>query len=435
MDGNRNSQKQLLIKIGLIIALILLLMIPIFQIQGLVHEREGLRYMATSEIEKSWGGPQVIRGPLLSIPVIREVKGNNQSTVKESMIHFLPESYNMTCDLRASKKSRSIYEVMIYSTTSEIELTFNLDQPLIRDESIIKVLYQEATLSLGISDTRGLTEVVSVWYEGKEIKFGSGTIDPLILDSGISAKFPVTNIKDRLDLSLKYSLNGARSFHFQPFADESFIYVKGDWSAPGFNGGLLPTRHEINESGFSAHWQGNVYHRNQPSSWIGVTHQLNTYGDMMGLELIQSADHYQKNLRSIKYAILVICLTFLTFFFFEIFQGKKIHPIQYGLIGLSLSLFYMLLLSFTEHIGFNKAYLLSAHATIALIAFYSYYTLKNLKNILLLSGVLILLYTYIFVLMQLETYALLTGSIGLFVILTAVMFFSRKLDWYNLKEG
>lgn len=181
-------------------------------------------------------------------------------------------------------------------------------------------------------------------------------------------------------------------------------------------------------------WKSIEYHRMVPQTWNSFSQSLLEHIPSMGVRFMLPVDNYQKNNRSAKYALLIISLTFMLFFFFEMFCKKKIHIIQYIFIGLSLCVFYLLLLSFSEHLGFNLAYLISSHAAIALIGFYSYYILRNVKSIMVLILGMASLYGYIFVLLQMETFALLSGSIGLFLILSLAMYASRQIDWYNIEK-
>jgi len=227
-------------------------------------------------------------------------------------------------------------------------------------------------------------------------------------------------------------LKGSQYINFVPVGKVTYVELTSDWPTPSFDGTFLPTTREVSEDGFTATW--NVLHlnRNYPQAWIGAQHRVNE--SAFGVNLLLPVDSYQKTNRSIKYAILFIGLTFLVFFFIEIINQKRVHPIQYILVGLALSLFYTLLLSISEHTTFNVAYGISTALTIGLIAAYTKTILKSNALTGLMAGILIVLYLFIFILIQLQDYALLMGSVGLFVILGLVMYFSRKIDWYHINN-
>jgi len=231
-----------------------------------------------------------------------------------------------------------------------------------------------------------------------------------------------------LTLSTQINIRGSRKINFLPMGTNNKFTMQCDWPDPGFEGSMLADKKKITAEGFSAEWNTNEYNSSVPKTWIDGDPR-NSQNSMFGVRLVQTVDHYQKNMRSVKYALLIISLSFLIFFFYEILKGYKVHPVQYILIGLALSLFYLLLLSFSEHLGFNAAYLIAGSATVVLVTWYSSTILQAGKGVLTLGGTLGGLYIYIFVLLQMENYALLAGSIGLFVILAAVMVLSRKLDW------
>ena len=232
--------------------------------------------------------------------------------------------------------------------------------------------------------------------------------------------------------SFDVELKGSQQLYFTPVGKETDVVLNSDWQTPKFDGAFLPDQHKTDKAGFKAHWNILNLNRNYPQSWTGSSYKLRD--SSFGVDLKLPVDNYQKSHRSIHYAILFIGLTFLVFFFIEIFQASGIHPIQYILVGIALVVFYTLLLSISEHIRFNYAFILSALATVALISMYVRAILGSLKMSLFIAGLLSMLYLFIFVIIQLEDLALLIGSIGVFVILGLVMYFSRKIDWYGIGQ-
>ena len=241
------------------------------------------------------------------------------------------------------------------------------------------------------------------------------------------------NDSTKYNFNLSIHLKGSQQLYFTPVGKITDINITSEWPNPSFNGAFLPDTRNISEKGFKANW--NVLHlnRNFPQIWIGDRHSIDE--SSFGIDLLLPVDNYQKSYRSIKYAILFIVFTFLVFFFIEILNKVFIHPIQYILVGVALIVFYTLLLSISEHLQYNLAFIVSAFATLLLIAGYVRAILGSAKLTLLITGILTILYSFIFVIIQLQDYALLIGSIGIFIILGLVMYFSRKINWYDLNLG
>lgn len=205
-----------------------------------------------------------------------------------------------------------------------------------------------------------------------------------------------------------------------------------DWHSPSFTGAFLPVSHHITRDSFSAEWSVLSMNRNYPQSWTGRQYVFDR--DYMGVSLIKTADEYQKSTRASKYAFLIICLTFMLYFFFENIRALKIHPVQYLLVGLAIIVFFLLLISLSEHIGFNSAYLISSIAIVGLISFYSYYILKSKKLVAQVGTILGSLYLLLFVILQMEDFALLVGSLLVFSVLAMAMYSSRHINWYDIKK-
>src|SRR3989339_596146 len=256
-------------------------------------------------------------------------------------------------------------------------------------------------------------------------------------------------IKYKYELNLV--LNGSRDLEFVPIGRTTEVRLASTWTDPSFQGSFLPNKYNLNENGFSADWKILEINRNFPQSFLGTmtldegtNTAFNKYEEAIqvggvqsssfGVRLLVVADEYQKTVRALKYAIMILSLTFLILFFFEAINKKRVHALQYILIGLALSLFYVLLLSIAEHLGFDLAYWISVVATLGLIMFYSKSVFAAWRPAMIESLILFFIYSFIFVILQLKDYALLVGSVGLFVILAVVMYVSRKIDWYNLSE-
>ena len=408
-------------------------------IKSIIYEREQTQREAIDEVSEKWGGEQTLQGPVLTIPYMRYVKEIDKATGKETLVqiterlHVLPSKLDIQASVKPDRRHRGVYEIVVYNSVLHVSGEFTkLDfKDLETKGHIFK--FNEATLNAGIDDLRGIEKQIDLNWEGNKLPFNPGVSNQDIFYSGINAKVNVSPTDDHLyRFSFDVELKGSQQLYFTPVGKETDVVLNSDWQTPKFDGAFLPDQHKTDKSGFKAHWNVLNLNRNYPQSWTGSAYKLRD--SSFGVDLKLPVDNSQKSHRSIHYAILFIGLTFLVFFFIEIFQSSGIHPIQYILVGIALVVFYTLLLSISEHIRFNYAFILSALATVALISMYVRAILGSLKMSLFIAGLLLLLYIFIFVIIQLEDLALLIGSIGVFIILGLVMYFSRKIDWYNLNQ-
>lgn len=433
----KTSKNNLLLKTGLIVLIALLLLIPAVMIENLIYERENTQREAVLEVSSKWSTQQTLTGPVLSIPFMRYIK---QYSIKDSSekivqikdyMHFLPDELSIVGDLIPEKRYRGIYEVVVYNASIHFSGIFNSIDFKRFDIPMRDILFDKAFVSIGISDLRGIEKQVALNWNEESFVFNPGTVNTDFITSGINAEVPFdVNNKSTYNFFLDLNLKGSQLLHFIPVGKVTDLDLSSKWSTPSFNGAFLPDSRKVDENGFEAHW--NILHlnRNFPQSWLGSTYTVQEAA--FGVDLLLPVDNYQKATRTIKYAILFIALTFMVFFFVEILNKRFIHPIQYILVGFALIIFFSLLLALSEHVKFNLAYIISAIATLVLITAYVKAILKSNTLTLLISGILLILYSFIFVIIQLQDYALLIGSIGLFIILGLVMYFSRKIDWYNV---
>lgn len=436
-DFMKTLKNNIYFKVGSIIIITLLLLIPTAMIKGLIREREATQIEAIREVSSKWAEEQTITGPLISIPYYRYVKQTSKKDSTEKLIqlkeylHILPSQLRISGDINPEKRYRGIYEIVVYNSKLDISGTFNkLDLAAIEVEPQ-HIVFDKAEFVVGINDLRGIEEQVNLAWNNEQISFNPGVTSSDVVNSGINALLNLTE-KDSTayNFNLSLDLKGSQLLYFTPVGKVTDINVNSEWSNPSFNGAFLPDNREVTENGFNANW--NVLHlnRNFPQIWTGSRHFINEAA--FGIDLLLPVDNYQKSYRSIRYAILFIGFTFLVFFFIEVLNKISIHPIQYILVGVALIVFYTLLLSLSEHLKYNFAFIVSAVSTLLLIAGYVQAILKSLPLTTLITGILTVLYTFIFVIIQLQDYALLIGSIGIFIILGLVMYFSRKIDWYNL---
>ncbi len=425
------------IKLLIIISIVLLLLIPTTMIKGLIHERENVQNDAISEVSAKWGENQTISGPYISIPYYKYVKEYSKKDSVEKLvlikenIHILPSELSIDGIINPESRYRGIYEIVVYNSILHIKGKFNLSEMNELDIAKENIQFDKAYLSLGISDLRGIEKQITLSWNDKTYSFNPGVVSDDIIVSGINANVDLDSKDSMLyEFSLSIDLKGSQLLYFTPVGKVTDIRMASSWSNPSFNGSFLPDTREVSDTGFVAGW--NVLHlnRNYPQMWTGSNYSVES--SAFGIDLLLPVDSYQKSYRSIRYAILFIAFTFITFFFIEVLQKIFIHPVQYILVGIALVVFYTLLLSISEYLNYNVAFIISAVATILLIAGYLKAILKSNKLTLLISGILFILYAFIFVIIQLQDFSLLIGSVGLFVILGLIMFYSRKIDWYNL---
>ncbi len=434
MKALRNS---VLFKVAVIVLIAMLLMVPTSMIQSLIYERQSVGEQAVEEVSSKWGGRQTITGPFLSIPYTKYVRqvSEKDSSVKvvevRDFIQVLPQDLIVNGAVNPEKRTRGIYEIVVYNSKIKISGSFDPLNFAALDIPPANVQFDKAQFTVGINDLRGLENQIDLDWNGTKASFNPGVASEDVVSSGINAVVPVhTGDSMRYNFSCTLDLKGSQLLYFTPMGKVTDVNMTSTWPDPSFNGAFLPDSRQVSENGFRANW--NVLHlnRNYPQQWVGSTYSVE--GSDFGIDLLLPVDNYQKSYRSIKYALLMIGFTFLVFFFIEVLNKVFIHPIQYVLVGIALVVFYTLLLSLSEHISFNAAFIVSALATLILVAGYVRAILKSGMLAGFITGILALLYSFTFTLIQLQDYALLIGSIGVFLILALVMYFSRKIDWYNL---
>lgn len=419
-------------KLITICTLILVLLVPASMVESLIHERENRKHEVIDEINHKWGQAQTISGPVISIPYFKYVEGQHGKTTKVTQyMHILPDTVNIKCHLTPEVRYRGIYEAVLYNTILSIEGTFPnapIAELRIPPERIV---WSGAFVSVGITDMRGLKERIDATFDGKSLSMEPGIETADVITSGASSGISLDNSRKPHPFQFHLNLNGSRQIHFLPVGRVTTVTAGSQWQDPSFGGAFLPVERKVSEQGFSAKWKVLHLNRNYPQYWKGHSHDL--AGSAFGVQLFSPVDVYQKSMRMAKYALMFIVFTFMAFFISEVMNRLRVHPVQYLLIGLSIIIFYTLLLSISEQLNFGAAYLLSACAVISLITGYAKAILKNSQVALMVGGILVMLYAYLYILLQLEDYALLMGSVGLFGVLAATMYLTRKVDWYALQ--
>jgi inner membrane protein len=287
------------------------------------------------------------------------------------------------------------------------------------------MLWQEAYICLNLADAKGLKEDIKLKWNDSTVITSPAAINNGVMREGFSAPVNVS-AGNTFNFSAAISFNGSEQLLFTPVGKETTVKLSSTWPDPSFTGGQLPD-HQISDSGFVATWKNLSHTRSFPQAWKQDAYNLQS--SSFGADLFIPVNGYQKTMRSVKYAVLCILLTFAAFFIIETVNKKSVHPFQYGLIGAALILFYTLLLSFSEYTGFNNAYIIASVATVGLIAWFVKGILQSTKLTSVLAIILVLMYSYVFTILQIQDYSLILGSIGLFLTLAVIMHFSKKIQW------
>lgn len=411
--------------------LILVLMIPAGQVGSLIGERQQRRDAAIKEMQSSWSGAQVVNGPLLRVPVrlsSSDSKGRITTVTRE--LFLLPDDLDIKGDLRTDTRRRGIYSAVLYTAKLDLKGSFTPPDLEKLDLAGGVVQWDRAVFLLGVSDLRGVKGGGTIEWAGRTVplEVGDGAVSgETALTAAVNAE-PLAASSHRAAFSLSMDLLGSQSLRLVPVGKTTSVALKSPWASPSFRGAFLPESREVGPAGFTARWQILHLNRNLPSAAVDGAPTLAS--SEFGLDLLVPIDQYASVDRAVKYELLFVFLTFLVFFFIEHFQARQLHPIQYLLVGAGIVLFYLLLLSFSEHMPFAVAYLLASLSIVSVIGGYAQGVFGRGRVTATVSGFLSGLYAYLYTLLRLEDYALLLGSLGLLLALAIVMYLTRGFDWY-----
>ena len=431
-----------MIMVGLVT---LLLLIPLGFVKNLIYERSQRQEEVISEINDKWGESIFLYGPILKVPYTfyEETVSINEKT-KETLkqrkaythfAYFFPEELNLKSNVNTKVLNRNNYESVVFS--SKMKFEGNYIHPDFSSKNIENkdIQWNKATIIIQTTNLKSIKDEVKINFGNAKLTFepvyNSDTKETTeALETGYIDLEKILN-QDKTTFNFDITYNGSHQIKMVPIGKTTQVNMVSNWAAPSFTGNFLPDdkTKQIADSGFVANWK--ILHINRAFSQQTFDNLPNLSQYAFGVDFVIPVNQYQQNERAAKYGFLVIGLTFLIFFLIQSISKIKIHIFQYSMIGLALIMFYTLLISITEHSSFLKAYVISGIAVIALIALYSVAILKNRKFPMFIAIALTSLYTFLYVIIQLENYALLVGSIGLFAILAAVMHFSRKIDWSN----
>jgi inner membrane protein len=427
-------------RLALLLLLWLLLRIPLSMIQDLVQERQLRRNEAGAEVMSKWGGEQQLIGPVLRVPYLAhaDAVGDGKLPVRRNA-YLLPEQLVVDAGLRTEDRHRGIFSFPVYSAELKLSGRFQRPDRNAWIDTGDELLWDQAELLIGLSDVSAIHADGQLSWAGRPHELQPSTGDwnaagvhvPLAPLPGSNDVFDENG---NADFSLNLRFNGSVELQIAPIGRNTAAHLRADWPHPSFQGAWLPARSEVTAREFSADWSISYLGRNTPQLW-------NSNGDrkledlrvqMFGVCLLTPVDAYRMAERVTKYAVLAVFFTFLAIWLSELLGRQRVHPLQYLLVGAALCLFGLLQLAFGEHVGFAPGFLVSTLAVTGMVTFYSRAALRQWRAALIVGGLLSALYGYLYVLLQAEDYALLGGSIALFVGLAVVMLLTRKLDWHRL---
>jgi inner membrane protein len=429
-------------------ALILVMLIPLAMIRGVLSDRLERRNEAVSEITDSWGKDQNIIGPVLGVPFQYKFKSMKDTTmpdghverreVEEMLVanaYFLPETLQIAGDAQIQTLHRGIYDAAVFR--AQVKLAGKFAPP---DFNALKielkdVQWKDAFVTIAVSDLRGTREGLVLDWNGAKRSLQPGSQLPGFTTGATALLANDEPIAAAAEFSVALDVNGSGGIFFAPFGVQNEAELKSNWPDPGFRGAFLPAERSVRADGFDAKWKVSYYGRDYPQMWTSIAgnqrfSEKTVAASLFGTQFLSILDAYRFVERSIKYGVLFLVLVFTTFFLFEVTARQKIHPFQYLMVGAALCLFYLLLLSISEFLGFGFAYLIAAVASTLLITWYCNFFLGGGVRTVMIGAGLGGIYTFLYITLRQQDYALLMGAIALFVLLAVVMYVTRKVDWY-----
>lgn len=425
----------------------LLLQIPLMFVNGVVHERNYLYDSTIKNIGREWGETQTIAGPVIIVPYTEEYyereytvdkQGKETEIIKskkrKNSVIVLPEKLDANVDLKEEVRKRGIYKSMVY--TGELKIKGNFSKVLSNIPINAVVDYNEISISLGITDIKALLKIEKFNFNGNEIELESGTglVRPFQISKGISGKLNMKNeTLTEIPFDIELVFRGSEGITLLPMGKENSFFIKSAWENPSFYG-MLPRERVINENGFTANW--NISHLTRNYKQYFLASESNTIDlseAQAGVALYNGITHYRQVIRAAKYGVLFIMMSLLAVYLFEISGKKETHYVQYGIVGFSLVMFYLLLLSLAEHINFITAYGIAAAAVIIPVSLYIASVTKNIKYGMGMLVLLIGIYSILFSILKMEDYALLTGTLLIMGVLYLLMYITKNMEIINKK--
>jgi len=415
--------------------LALLMLIPLFKVDGLISERQDLRRQALAQIAQGWGTQQVLGGPVLAIPKhVRTTNDKEYVTVEREEI-LLADALKIDGTLAVDERHYGIYSAPVYSATLKLHARFVASDFAALEKDDAQWQWQRAELRLPLSDVRGLRSVSVFRINGVDARFRSGS-EAVTGITSIATSLDLSTLRSKdFDVDIEMVIAGTERFDVLPLARNSEVNLSAPWPNPSFGGAFLPVKSEVDKTHFSAHWQVLDINRSFGQRWEQSRESSASFANAnFGFALYQPAGVYQQNVRAGKYGLLVITLTFIAVFLCEVLKRLRVHALQYLLVGVALATFYVVLLALSEQIGFKFAYLAAAIAVVTMIGGYIGAILGTWRAGLTLASLLSLIYALFYVLVVSEQYSLLMGALALLVTVAAMMFLTRRVDWYAMSQ-
>lgn len=415
--------------------LALLMLLPLWKVQSLVEERQGMRQAAIDQIAQGWGGEQVLGGLVLAVPSHQAMTLPSGEIREGSDTTFvLPDTVNADVAMAVDKRRYGLYEAPVFSSTVQLQGRFSPeDIAQSRQADGSGWVDGKAELRLVVGDLRGLQEVTELRINGKPQRFDSSSATFGGSSSTVIVPLDLEALGNQpIDFTVKLQLAGTQSLQMLPLARTTDVKLRAPWPDPSFIGAALPLERAVNADGFSARWHLLDLNRKFGQSWHASDARVDVavHDAAFGVALYQPVDVYQRNVRAGKYGLLFITMTFVAFFLFEVLKRLRVHPVQYLLVGAALTSFYVLLLALSEQVGFGLAYAVASASVVSIIGGYAAAVLGARRAGLLLGGALALVYAMLYVVLAAEAYALLIGAIVLVLTVALLMYLTRRIDWY-----
>jgi len=442
-------------RFGIYLKLVLLLLlvgfaaIALAMIESTVSERRARQARVASEIGAAWGNPQRVVGPILVVPYTYRVvhdlpEGRTRVETRTGIFYALPETLAIDTALAPEERYRGIFRTVVYTATLKLSGAFAPLDLAALGIAAEDVHWDKAQLALGVSDLRGVEGEPKLSWDGGEAPLRPGAPGNLV-GNGVNA--PVALARDQarpVNFTLELKTTGSRDFYATPLGKTTRASVASPWPHPSFGGAYLPSTRTITKGGFAAQWNISYLGRDFPQLWKSVEGepisgpraiQSRIAASQFGVSLVSPVDFYQQTERAVKYGLLIVVMILAAIFIYEFAGGARFHLVQYGLVGAALCLFFLLLLSFAEILGFAPAYGAAALLSGALLSWYAGHALGDAKRGWLMAALLTLVYGFLFVVLQMEDFALVTGALGLFAVVAAAMIATRNVDWYALRRA
>jgi len=436
-------RQNLILKVMILGGLAVAFAIALLTIEGVMTGRQRYRDQATAEVARSTAGSQALTGPVLVVPFRERLTPpatggvTAPPQIANGEVVLLPDSLHIRSSVKVEERYRGIYRVQVYRATQRLAGVFRVPARLGLAATRDVIQAESGSLVLGVSDSRGLRRPPEVRLGGVPAAVEPGTGQGWLLQGFSADAGPLlADQAIRVPFEIDLELIGTDRLTFVPVGASTHAEMASEWRHPSFTGGFLPDERSVTDQGFKATWQLSRYATGVDAlvqNRRGGAEPIPEACDF-GVRFVTPVDVYQQSTRAVKYGMLFVVLTFTGFFLFEVLKRMAVHPIQYGMAGAAIAMFFLLLISLSEHIPFALAYVVASAGCVGLLAFYVGHVLHSGTRGLGFGGLLASLYAVLYVLLLSEDYALLLGSLLLFVLLGAVMIMTRRVDWYRVGE-